>query len=85
LGACILKVGSPFEQWFYPELGEWQHYVPVRADLADLWGQMEWCREHPRLAREIAAEGRRFALEHCFETAQRVALQAIRGSLLELD
>src|SRR5262249_31936006 len=74
LGACVLKVGSPFEQWFYDELAEWQHFIPVRRDLVDLPAQIEWCREHPRAAREIAEEGQRFALGHCFETARQRAL-----------
>ena len=85
LGACILKVGSPFEQWFYHELCEWQHFVPVRADLSDLAIQLDWCLEHPRQTREIAEEGQRFALEHTFETARRIALEAIDRSLLILD
>jgi len=85
LGACILKVGSPFEQWYHNQLCEWRHFVPVRADLADLLMQIEWCREHPRQAREIAEEGRRFALGHDFETAREMAFAAIRRSLLILD
>jgi len=82
LGACVLKVGSPFEQWYYRELSEWRHFVPVRADLSDLLTQIEWCREHPRRAYEIAREGQRFALEHSFETARQMTLEAIRQSLL---
>jgi hypothetical protein len=85
LGTCILKVGSPFEQWFYGQLREWQHYVPVRTDLIDLLTQLEWCREHPRQACEIACEGQRFALEHSFERARRQALAAIGRSLIWLS
>ena len=82
LGACVLKVGSPFEQWYYRELSEWRHFVPVRADLSDLLTQIEWCREHPRRAYEIAREGQRFAFEHSFETARQMTLESIRQSLL---
>jgi hypothetical protein len=85
LGACILKVGSPFEQWYYRELGEWRHFVPVRADLSDLTTQIEWCREHPDRARAIAEAGQRFALEHNFETARQITFDAIRRSLLIFD
>jgi len=85
VGSCILKVGSPFEQWYYCGLSEWQHFVPVRADLSDLLRQIEWCRDHPNRAREIAEEGQRFALAHCFQTARQMASEAICRSLLILD
>lgn len=82
LGACVLKIGSPFEQWYYSKLSEWQHFVPVRGDLSNLAKQIEWCREHPRQAREIAGEGQRFALEHSFATARRVISEAVTRALL---
>jgi Glycosyl transferase family 90 len=88
VGLCVLKVGSPFEQWYYGQISEWRHFVPVRADLGDLQSKIEWCLAHPRQAREIAEEGQRFALEHSFETARQITLEALRRSLLiwhELD
>jgi hypothetical protein len=85
LGACVLKVGSSFEQWYYQQLSEWRHFVPVRGDLSDLLTQIEWCHEHPRGAREIAEEGQRFALQHSFETARQITFEAIRRSQLILD
>jgi Glycosyl transferase family 90 len=85
LGSCVLKVGSRFEQWYYRELREWQHFVPVRADLGDLVAQIEWCHEHPDQARQIAEEGQRFALAHSFEVARQIALQAIRSRWLEAN
>lgn len=38
LGCCVIKVASPFgyRQWYYDDLVPWVHYVPVRADMADL-------------------------------------------------
>ena len=85
LGCCILKVGTPFEQWFYRMLREWRHYVPVRPDLSDLVTQIEWVRSHPRQASDIAGEAQRFALAYGFATARRDALSAVAQSLLCLD
>ena len=85
LGVCVLKVGSPFEQWFYQQLREWRHFVPVRADFGDLQMKIEWCLEHPREARAIAEEGQRFALEHSFETARQITFEAMRRSLVIWD
>lgn len=85
LGSCILIVGSPFEAWFYRGLVEWRHFVPVRADFSDVLTRIEWCREHPSEARAIAEEGQRYALDHTFETARAMAIEAIGRSILVLD
>ena len=61
LGCCVLKVETPYEQWFYDRLRPWVHYVPIRADLSDLEARVAWCRENPDECEWIAANGRRLA------------------------
>ncbi len=61
LGCCVLKVESPYEQWYYPRLHAWEHYVPVAADLADLEARIAWCRDNDAHCRWIAANGSRLA------------------------
>jgi len=78
LGCCILKVGSPFEQWFYGDIAEWEHFVPVRQDLSDLAEKIEWCRSNDAEARAIAARGQAFAVGHTLEVGRRNALSAIK-------
>ena len=34
--SVVLKVESPFAQWWYVGLKPWTHYVPVKPDLSDL-------------------------------------------------
>jgi hypothetical protein len=82
LGSCILKVTSRFEQWFYDEVAEWEHYVPVKPDFSDLIEMIEWCRAHPDDAHAIAERGQEFALRHTYELAQAIALHAIRDSVI---
>lgn len=60
-GSCILKVESPHEQWFYPDLAPWEHFVPVKADLSDLHEVFEWCLGHDHHCRTIAENAARFA------------------------
>jgi hypothetical protein len=84
LGGCILKVGSPFEQWFYSELTEWQHFVPVRQDLSDLFEKIEWCHGNQDEARAIGERAQQFAIHHTFKVARDVALDAVRRSLVPL-
>jgi hypothetical protein len=78
LGSCILKVTSRFEQWFYDEIAEWEHYVPIKPDLSDLAEKIEWCRVHDREAEAVGKRGQEFALRHTCKVAQERALRAIR-------
>lgn len=61
LGCCVLKVESPFEQWFYPRMHAWEHYVPVAADLSDLASAVQWCRDNEAHCEWIAANGVKLA------------------------
>jgi hypothetical protein len=63
LGCCVLKVDSPggFRQWYYPRLSPWEHFVPIRSDLSDLFEKYDWVRSNPGRARDIAAAGRAVA------------------------
>lgn len=42
--SVVLKVQSPAanKQWYYDALNPWEHYIPVRADLSDLWDQVDY-------------------------------------------
>lgn len=42
------------------ELKPWWHYVPVEQDLSDLPEKLEWAREHPVEAKQIARQGSEF-------------------------
>ena len=66
MGSCVLKVVSNWRQWYYDYLRPWQHYVPIRNDLADLEERIEWCLGNDESAREIAENGRKFANETRF-------------------
>jgi tetratricopeptide (TPR) repeat protein len=61
LGCCVLKVDSPYEQWFYDRIKPWQHYVPVRGDLSNLRDMIAWCRDNDAHCRWIGANGARLA------------------------
>lgn len=86
LGLCVLKVDSSWEQWFYPDLKPWVHYVPVDASLNDLVPKMEELRAKPDLAFAIAENAAAFAIERdiqseaiafCRELSRGVATGAV--------
>jgi hypothetical protein len=84
MGSCILKVQSPYRQWYYGDLRPWKHYVPIRADLSDLEGKILWCRKHDGDARQIAEEGKRFADERVFGAEMARAASVLLGTALQL-
>ena len=67
MGCCVLKIASPWSQWYYGELKPWTHYVPVAEDLSDLLDKLEWCRSHDDQARSIGEAGKSFAEALTFE------------------
>ena len=52
---------TPTTDYFYNRLIPWVHYIPVRADLADLRERYEWAESHPEEAQKIARAGTEFA------------------------
>lgn len=62
-GSLVLKQESEHEQWYYPQLVPWRHFLPVAPDLSDLLDRVAWARAHDAEAQAIAEEGRRFALQ----------------------
>jgi hypothetical protein len=59
-GSLVLKVDSPFEQWYYRRLKPWHHFIPLAADLSDLEDSYRWLRDNDNKAQEIARSGDAF-------------------------
>jgi len=64
LSGCLTLMPTPFWEnvWFFG-LKPYVHYIPLRADFADLEERLQWCRDNDSQCREIAESARRFALE----------------------
>ncbi|MDO6413675.1 glycosyl transferase family 90 [Sphingomonas sp. BIUV-7] len=71
LGCCVLKVASPYEQWFYDRVRPWEHYVPIKADLSDIEEKIEWCLANEARCEWIARNGQALAATQCYETEIR--------------
>lgn len=61
-GSCVLKVDSPYYQWYYDRLEPWVNYIPIKRDLSDLVEKINWCREHDSEVNKIGERGRKLAL-----------------------
>jgi hypothetical protein len=79
-GSCVLRVSSDRGQWFHHRLQPWRHLVPIRADLADLEQQLDWCFANPAACAAIADAGQRLALEVLDDLGVDL-LSALRWSL----
>jgi hypothetical protein len=60
MGSVILLVDSKYTMWFRKYLVEYEHYVPVKEDLSDLFEKIQWCRDNDSKCEEIAKNARDF-------------------------
>ena len=58
--SVVFKVNSHYEQWYYKDLKEWIHYIPVKADLSDLEEKYQWALHNDEKCKRIAENGREF-------------------------
>jgi hypothetical protein len=66
-GSVLLKVQSTWKQWYYDELKEWIHYVPINNDFSDLNLKIEWCKSNDDKCKEIVNNARNFVIEKIFD------------------
>jgi Glycosyl transferase family 90 len=59
----VLLLHNRWDEFFYPGLEPWVHYVPVDYDLSDVLERHGWLTRHPPEAAAIARNGLRFARE----------------------
>lgn len=82
MGSCVLKVSSPWQQWYYDGLRAWEHYVPVSGDLSDLEARIAWCLDNDAEARAIGENGLEYGRRLVFGpemlAAAKTLLQATR-------
>jgi hypothetical protein len=69
MGSLVLKIDSPYQQWYYHRLKPWKHYIPLAVDLSDFEAVCEWLREHDDDAREIALNGQQFVRSMLYSDA----------------
>lgn len=64
--SLVFHVGSEWQEFFYPSLKPWVHYVPVHvgASQEELEELIRFFAEHDELAREIAGRGFEHVWKH---------------------
>jgi len=62
-GSVLLKTESIWKQWYYDDLIEWVHYVPIKNDFSDLNDKIKWCIDNDEKCKEIIKNSRKFVIE----------------------
>ena len=60
-GSLILRVTSQYKSWIDHLIKHMEHYVPVKADISDLLGVIQWCKKNDAECQRIAQTGAEFA------------------------
>jgi hypothetical protein len=62
--SLLFKADSDKIQWYYRLLKPYEHYIPVKEDLSDLFEQLTYYKNHSLEAQSIATNARNFAITH---------------------
>ncbi|XP_076579769.1 protein O-glucosyltransferase 1 isoform X1 [Chaetodon auriga] len=63
-GSLVFHVGDEWQEFFYPQLKPWVHYIPVKQDLSDVRELLQFVKENDAVAQEISTRGKEFILDH---------------------
>ncbi len=77
MNSLVLKVESPYMQWYYPVFKPWEHYVPIKADLSDLNYIVDWVYSNDKKAQEIADRGALLASYFDLDLAERYSFAKV--------
>jgi len=59
-GSVLLKQKSVWTQWYYDDLQEYVHYVPIANDFSDLNKQIQWCIDNDDKCKIIVTNAKKF-------------------------
>ena len=81
-GSVLLKTKSKWKQWYYDELKEWEHYVPIENDFSDLNDKIEWCIHNEEKCIKITENAHQFVFQRLnWERVKLDILSSIRGKI----
>jgi hypothetical protein len=66
--SVVFRIKSHYIQWYFKDLKEWVHYIPVKEDLSDLREKYLWAIDHDDECKIIAMNGREFMKNLTYES-----------------
>jgi protein glucosyltransferase len=77
MGMVVFKFDSDFQQFFYPHLKPFIHYIPVRNDFSDLHSKIEWALSNPGLTNRISKAASHLARQLNYEWCLKEFLRCL--------
>jgi hypothetical protein len=65
--SVVFKVDSHYEQWYYKDLKEWVHYIPVKSDFIDLEERYQWDLQNEEKCKQININSTEFIKLHSYD------------------
>ncbi|XP_078000809.1 protein O-glucosyltransferase 1-like [Glandiceps talaboti] len=62
--SLVFHVGNDWQEFFYPALKQWVHYIPVSQDLNQVKEVIEFVKANDKIAHEIAERGFKLIWDH---------------------
>lgn len=81
-GSTVFKEDSDYVQWYFQDLKPWVHYIPVDKGLDNLVERLIEIQEDEVLGREIASNGREFAITHISSSSIREYMMVLMKAYL---
>lgn len=63
-GRALFLQDRDYEEWYYPFIKPYVHYIPVKSDLSDLHSQYLWALDNKNLCDQIALNAQEFAMKN---------------------
>ena len=63
-GSVVLIVQSKYKLWYSHLMVPFMHYIPVNADLSDLYTKIKWCKMNDEKCKSIAQNAKLFYDEY---------------------
>ena len=86
LNCVILIVESKWKLWYSDLLVPYEHYIPIKENLSDIYEQIQWCKEHDEMCELIAYNAMEFASKYLgkdgmFDYTQKMLIELKRHML----
>lgn len=62
--SIVLKQDSKYYEFFYKDLNEYEHYLPIEKNLNDLVDKIIWAKENDDTVYQISRRGQLYAREN---------------------
>ena len=82
LGCCLLIGDSDWQLWHDQFIKPWEHFIPIKRDFSDLNEIIDWCLAHDDEARQIAENGRAYAMAIDFDQELREAAKLLAAHIV---